>query len=62
MRFFNGWWICDAYTLTFDDYIWCTEQFGAPSPNKMWFFSNEKFYFKNEADAMWYTLRWIGER
>ena len=60
MRRFNGWWVCDAYANCWEDFVWCTEQFGDPSPNKKWFYSNGKFFFKNE-EAMWYTLRGMGE-
>ena len=35
---------------------WCTETFG--SPGNRWFFSNYKFYFKHEKDAMWFELKW----
>lgn len=35
---------------------WCIKTFG-PSGDR-WFISNNRFYFKNEKDAVWFELRW----
>lgn len=57
-----GWWVCEATAITEDpdDFEWCGELFGTPSANGRWFyeFQSNKFYFKYEADAMWFELKW----
>lgn len=35
---------------------WCHSTFG--SPGTRWFFRNNKFYFMNEKDYMFFELRW----
>lgn len=48
---------------------WCTETFGAtgdnmwgeksaPAPGERWYMNNRKFWFRNEKDRNWFTLRW----
>jgi hypothetical protein len=55
-----GWWVCEATTEDPDDFDWCEEIFGCPSPTGRWFyeFQGNKYYFKNKTDAAWYELRW----
>ncbi len=48
---------------------WCTQTFGssgdnmwgeksAPAPGERWYMNNRKFWFKEEKDRNWFTLRW----
>ena len=50
---------------------WCTTTFGshggaiwgadpnkAPLPNERWYMNNSKFWFRNEKDRNWFTMRW----
>ena len=49
--------------------VWCTQTFGdpgdriwdsgpAPLPARRWYMNNRKFWFRNEKDRNWFTLRW----
>jgi len=53
----------------FDMEVWCTRTFGdpgdkiwdsgpAPLPARRWYMNNRKFWFRNEKDRNWFTLRW----
>ena len=49
---------------------WCDEQFGATTssldfagkrmglPNERWYANGQHFWFRDEADYMWFLLRW----
>ena len=59
------WWQVDA-PLTFPndaDHRWCEKVMGEPAVTARWWYehSSDKFYFRNETDAMWFELRWIGQ-
>ena len=48
----------------FDMENWCTETFGETArdgvwtPDSRWYANNQKFWFKDEADLLLFTLRW----
>lgn len=59
MKLWNGWFRCEDRQSDSDDNLkWCLDQFGPSNTNARWFFSQGYFYFNNEADAMWFVLRW----
>lgn len=40
---------------------WCTEAFGAGGmimPESRWWYTYPTFYFRDDADYMWFKLRW----
>ena len=46
-----------------DDILeWCYNTFGTEGPRKgsnvRWFKVNKTFYFSNETDLTWFTLKW----
>jgi hypothetical protein len=56
----DGWY--DKLWADMED--WCTETFGDTpkdgvwTPDSRWYMNNRKFWFKDEADLLLFTLRW----
>ena len=36
---------------------WCKDTFGPPGADR-WFIVNDRFYFRQEKDSLWFELRW----
>jgi hypothetical protein len=72
-RVYNQPYITVAFPTSSNPWIelhqWCTEMFGtegsemwgispAPKPASRWYINNSKFWFRDEADASMFLLRW----